>query len=179
MFRPYLKDAFELIAYTGMRIEEAISIKYSDIVLNNDGGIEYVMGVDLKYERAHNYNKTSATKIVPIPYSKELEDLLLRLDYKNHIGEDRYLIASEENISRASMTKQLTHSFKYYRDKAGIQSQIGLKHLRKTFLTKIETQTGLVESLGYQKTKVVIQNNYIVKSDVAKAVKKRGFSIFK
>lgn len=178
MYRPYLKEAFELIAYTGMRIEEAISIKYSDIVLDSDGNIDFVMGVDLKYERAHNYNKTSQPKIVPIPYSTELEDLLIRLDYRSHIGEDRYLIAPDEPISRQSMVKQLSHSFKHYRDKAGVQSQIGLKHLRKTFLTKIETQTGLVESLGYQKTKSVILKNYIDKVVVAKAVKKRGFSIF-
>lgn len=54
-----------------------------------------------------------------------------------------------------------------------------VKHLRKSFLTKIETQTGLVESLGYQKTKSVIQNNYLVKPEIARAVKQKGFRLFK
>lgn len=178
MYRHFVKEAFELIAYTGMRITEAISIKYSDIVLDADGELDYVMGIDLKYEKAHNYKQQKAPKIVPIPYSPELEDLLERLDYKNHLGEDVYLIGPDENISRETMAKQLSHSFKFYRDKAGITSPIGLKHLRKSFLTKIETQTGLVESLGYQKTKSVIQNNYLVKPEIARAVKKKGFRLF-
>ncbi|OYU83295.1 MAG: hypothetical protein CFE24_11940 [Flavobacterium sp. BFFFF2] len=179
MYRPYLREAFEIIAYTGMRIAEAISIKYSDVVLDENRALDYVMGIDLKYEKAHNYDQSKPTKVVPIPYSPELEDLLNRLDYKNHLGEDRYLIGPDENISRESMAKQLSHSFKYYRDKCGVTAKIGLKHLRKSFLTKIETQTGLVESLGYQKTKRVIQGNYIVKTEVAKAVKEKGFRLFK
>jgi len=178
-FRPYIKEAFELIAYSGMRIQEAISIKYSDIVLNESGEIDFVMGIDNKYEKTHNYDKSKPQKIVPIPYSPELEDLLDRLDYKNHLGEDKYLIGADENISRESMAKQLSHSFGFYRNKAGITSPIGLKHLRKSFLTKIETQTGLVESLGYQKTKSVIQNHYLVKPEVARAVKGKGFRLFK
>lgn len=179
MYRSYLKEAFEIIAYSGMRITEAISIKYSDIVLDENGDIDYVMGVDLKYEKTHNYDQSKPTKVVPIPYSPELEDLLNRLDYKNHLGEDRYLIGPNENITRESMAKQLSHSFKFYRDKSGVTAKIGLKHLRKSFLTKIEAQTGLVESLGYQKTKRVIQNNYLVKPEIAKAVKQKGFRLFK
>lgn len=179
MYRPYVKEAFEIIAYTGMRNTEAISIKYSDIVLDENGELDYVMGIDLKYEKTHNYDQSKPTKIVPIPYSPELEDLLNRLDYKNHLGEDRYLIGPDENITRDSMAKLLSHSFKFYRDKSGVTAKIGLKHLRKSFLTKIEAQTGLVESLGYQKTKRVIQNNYLVKPEIAKAVKQKGFRLFK
>ena len=179
MYRPYVKEAFEIIAYSGMRNTEAISIKYSDIILDENGELDYVMGVDLKYEKAHNYDQSKPTKIVPIPYSPELEDLLNRLDYKNHLGEDRYLIGPDENITRDSMAKLLSHSFKFYRDKSGVTAKIGLKHLRKSFLTKIEAQTGLVESLGYQKTKRVIQNNYLVKPEIARAVKQKGFRLFK
>ncbi len=178
MYRPYVKEAFEIIAYSGMRNTEAISIKYSDIVLDENGEIDYVMGIDLKYEKTHNYDKSKSTKVVPIPYSPELEDLLVRLDYKNHLGEDRYLIGPDEGITRDSMAKLLSHSFKFYRDKSGVTAKVGLKHLRKSFLTKIETQTGLVESLGYQKTKSVIHKNYMVKTQVAKAVKEKGFRLF-
>jgi hypothetical protein len=67
---------------------------------------------------------------------------------------------------------------KFYREKAGVSSNIALKNLRKTFLTKVETQTGLIEQLGYQKSRTVILKNYIVKTEVAKAVKQKGFSIY-
>jgi hypothetical protein len=36
----------------------------------------------------------------------------------------------------------------------------------------------MVTSLGYQKTASVIQKNYIVKSEVAKSVRDKGFRIF-
>jgi integrase len=179
MYKPYLKDAFEIIAYTGMRNLESIIIKYSDIVLDENGELDYVRGIDLKFEKAHNYDKSKPVKYICIPITPELENLLIRLDYKNHLGEDRYLIGPDENISRESMNKQLTHSFKFFRDKAGITSKIALKHLRKTFLTKIQTQTGMVESLGYQKTLSVINKNYIVKPEVARSVREKGFRLFK
>jgi integrase len=178
MYRPYFKEAVELVAYTGMRITEAISIKFSDIITNENGEIDYVRGIDLKYEKTHNYDNSKPVKYVPIPITPELEELLIRLDYKNYLGKDRYLIAPDESITRDSLTKQLTHSFSYYRDKAGVTSKIGLKHLRKTFLTKIQIATGMVTSLGYQKTASVIQNNYIDKSEIAKSIKNKGFRLF-
>jgi len=178
MYRPYVKNGIELIAYTGMRLVEALSIKYSDIVLDENGNIEYLMGIDIKYEKSHNHLKTKPVKYVPIPITPELEDLLNRLNYKQYIGEDRYLIGPDELISRESMTKQLSHSFGFYRDKAGITAKIGLKHLRKTFLTKIQISTGMVTSLGYQKTASVIEKNYLDKGKIAKSVKEKGFRLF-
>lgn len=178
MFRPYIKDAIELVAYTGMRLEEAISIKFSDIVVNESGKLNYVIGTDLKFERAHNWDKSKAPKIVLIPYSKELEDLLQRLDYRNKLGQNNYLIAPDEKISRKTLATQLSHSFTFFRRKAGISDKICIKHLRKTFLTKLHTQTGLTLSMGYQKSASVILNNYIDKVEVVKEVGKRKFGYF-
>jgi hypothetical protein len=39
-------------------------------------------------------------------------------------------------------------------------------------------QTGLTESMGYQKTSAVILKNYIDKKAVVKEANKRGFSYF-
>ncbi len=178
MYRPYIKNGIELIAYTGMRLTEALSIKYSDIVIDENRNIEYVKGVDIKYEKAHNYDQSKPVKFVPIPVTPELENLLIRLDYKKYLGEDRYLIGPDELISRESMAKQLSHSFGFYRDKSGVNAKIGLKHLRKTFLTKIQIATGMVTSLGYQKTASVIEKNYLDKSKIAKSVKEKGFRLF-
>lgn len=178
MYRPYTKDAIELIAYTGMRIEEAISLKYSDIVLDNDGQIEHLIGTDLKFERAHNWNNTKAPKKVLIPYSTELENLLIKLNYKDNLGLDKYLIANNTNISRKSLSTQLSQSFTFFRKKAELPNSYCIKHLRKTFLTKLHTQTGFVESMGYQRSAKVTLNNYIDKVEVVKAINKRGFGYF-
>jgi integrase len=178
MYRPYIKNGIELIAYTGMRLTEALSIKYCDIVTDKKGEIDYVKGIDIKYEKTHNYDQSKPVKYVPIPITPELEDLLNRLNYKQYIGEDRYLIGPDELISRESMAKQLSHSFGFYRDKSGVNAKIGLKHLRKTFLTKIQIATGMVTSLGYQKTASVIEKNYLDKGKIAKSVKEKGFRLF-
>lgn len=57
-----LPAPIELVAYTGMRIEETMVLKFSDIVLDNDGNVQHLIGTDLKFERAHNWNNTKAPK---------------------------------------------------------------------------------------------------------------------
>jgi integrase len=177
-FRPYTKAGIELCAYTGMRLEEVTSLKYSDIVVDSDGELECVIGTDLKFERAHNWDKTKATKSVYIPISNELKELLERLDYKSNLGVNKYLIAGDDNIDRKTLAKQLSHSFTFYRRQANLGDDFSIKHLRKTFLTKLHLQTGLTESMGYQKTASVVLKNYIDKKAVVKEANKRGFSYF-
>jgi integrase len=177
-FRSYTKHGIELAAFTGMRLEEVTSLKYSDIVVDSEGELECLIGSDLKFERAHNWDNTKATKTVYIPISKELEDLLIKLDYKANLSADKYLIAGDDGIDRKTLAKQLSHSFTFYRNKAELPSDFSIKHLRKTFLTKLHLQTGLTESMGYQKTSSVILKNYIDKKAVVKEANKREFSYF-
>ena len=177
-YRHYTKAGIELAAFTGMRLEEVTSLKYSDIVVDSNGELECLIGTDLKFERAHNWDNTKATKTVYIPISKELEGLLIKLNYKENLGVDKYLIAGDDGIDRKTLAKQLSHSFTFYRNKAELSNDFSIKHLRKTFLTKLHLQTGLTESMGYQKTSAVILKNYIDKKAVVKEANKRGFSYF-
>jgi integrase len=178
MYRPYIKTSFELAAFTGMRLKEVAMLKFSDIVLDSDEGLSHIKGTDLKFELTHNWAKNKESKIVNIPRSPELEDLLNRLDYKNNIGSDKYLIDGDSKISRESLAKQMSHSFTFFRRKAGLGDIFSIKHLRKTFLTRLQSQTGLAQSAGYQKTAKVILNNYIVKDEIVEAIAKKGFSYF-
>ncbi len=178
MYKTYTKDAIELVAYTGMRIEETMILKYSDIVLDGDGKIQHLIGTDLKFDRAHNWNNSKEPKKVLIPCTKELEALLIRLNYKENLGADKYLIAGDEKILRKTIADQLSDSFTFYKKKAGISSKITLKHMRKTFLTKLHTKTGFVESMGYQRSAKVTLGNYIDKAEVVKKVNEMGFSFF-
>lgn len=178
MYKPFIKDSFELAAFCGMRIEEVASLKYSDIVLDKAGKILYLGGMDLKFQRSHNWDKSKAPKLVFIPITPELENLLNRMNYKNNLGSDRYLIDGEETMTRASLAKQMSHSFTFFRRKAGLPDYISLRHFRKTFLSKLETQTGLSSAAGYQKTPSVILKNYIDKRVVADSIVSKGFSYF-
>ncbi len=179
MFRPYIRTSIELAAYTGMRLEEIAIFKYSDLKFHPDGRMAYLEGTDLKFERTHNLDSTREKKIVYIPITPELEDLFNRLNYKEHINSDKYILDEEENLSRNTVTKQMSHSFTFFRDKAGVPKNISIKHLRKTFLTKLETQTGLTTAAGYQKTANVIHKNYIDKRKIVQEIANRGFGYFK
>lgn len=178
MFRHYTRDAIELVAYTGMRIEETMILKYSDIVVGNDGEVEHLIGTDLKFDRTHNWNNTKEPKKVLIPCTRELENLLIKLNYKEHLGEDKYLIGSDEKILRKTLAEQLSDSFTFFKKKAEITNNFTLKHLRKTFLTKLHLKTGFVESMGYQRSAKVTLNNYIDKVQVVKEINKMGFGYF-
>ena len=179
MFRPYIRTSIELAAYTGMRLEEIAVMKYSDIKLNKDNSLAYMEGTDLKFKRAHNWDDSKEQKIVYIPITPELEHLLNRLNFMDHINSDRYILDGNENLSRLTIAKQMSHSFSFYRDKAGVSKCISIKHLRKTFLTKLETQTGLTCAAGYQKSSSVIHKNYIDKRKIVQEIANRGFGYYK
>lgn len=179
MYRPYIKTGIELAAYTGMRLEEVAILKYSDLKFNSDGSMAYLEGTDLKFARAHNWDDSKEKKIVYIPITPELGDLFNRLDYKTYINSDKYILDENEHLSRNTVAKQMSHSFSYFRDKAGVSKSISIKHLRKTFLTKLETQTGLTVAAGYQKTANVIHKNYIDKRKIVQEISNRGFGYFK
>ncbi len=179
MYKPFIKDSFELAAYTGMRLEEVAILKYSDIVEDATGKLLYLKGTDLKFQRTHNWDNTKPNKIVYIPITPELEDLLNRLNYKQNKGVDRYLIDGDCTMSKKTLVKQMSHSFTFYRRKAGLPDNFSIKHLRKTFLTKLETQTNMSSAAGYQKTPNVILKHYIDKKVVVKEIEQRGFTYFK
>lgn len=178
MYRPYTRDAIELVAFTGMRIEESMILKYSDIVLDDDGKIQHLIGTDLKFDRAHNWNNSKEPKKVMIPFTKELEALLIRLNYRDNLGLDKYLIAGDLNIKRKTIAVQLSDSFTFFRNKAGIENKFTLKCLRKTFLTKLHIKTGFLVSMGYQKSEKVTLGNYIDKVEVVREVNRQGFGYF-
>ncbi len=50
MFRPYTRDAIELVAFTGMRIEESMILKYSDIVLDADVYIPVILTTQFQFK---------------------------------------------------------------------------------------------------------------------------------
>lgn len=67
-FRYYTKARIELCAFTGMRLEEVTSTKFSDIVVDSNGELESLIGTDLKFERAHNWDNTKAKKLFIFPF---------------------------------------------------------------------------------------------------------------
>ena len=105
-----------------------------------------------------------------ITCTKELEALLIRLNYQENLG--------DEKILRKTIADQLSDSFTFFRNKAGIENKFTLKCLRKSFLTKLHIKTGFLSSMGYQKSEKVTLGNYIDKVEVVREVNRQGFGYF-
>jgi len=96
-----------------MRIEESMILKYSDIVLDDDCKIQHLLSTDLKFDMADKWNNSKEPKKVLIPFSKELEALLIRQNYRDNLGFDKYLIAGDPKILRKTIADQLSDSFTF------------------------------------------------------------------
>ncbi|MCX6210814.1 MAG: hypothetical protein NTZ59_15250 [Bacteroidetes bacterium] len=177
-YRSWMADSFKLAAFTGMRSEEIVELKYSDIMFDENGQLDYLAGIDIKFERAHNWDNSKPKKIVPIPITPELEQLLIKLDYKNNIGVDKYLIVGDDKMNRKSVAKAMSHAFTFFKRKAGLSNKFSIKNLRKTFLTKLQKQTGLAGSAGYQKSYDIIDKHYIDKVAISRTIRAMKFSYF-
>jgi integrase len=77
-YKPWLKHAFRLGLYTGGRSEDIVELKWSDILLGEDGKFDTLKTIDHKIDSA-NSNRTSITDhfVKYFAITKELGKLLL------------------------------------------------------------------------------------------------------
>jgi integrase len=179
MYRPFIKESFELAAYTGMRLEEVTTLKFSDIKYKHNGELDYLEGTDLKFERGHNWDKTKAKKVVYIPITPELEDLLIRLKYKEYKGSDKYLIDGDSTMSRVSLAKQMSHSFTFYKRKAGINANVSFLNqesgLRFILLKHQVTSLLTIKCLKAMSLKTLLQYLNTLLLFMVKTILLKGF----
>jgi len=137
MYRDYLNVGFRLSLLSGLRREEVTDLKWSDIY--HSGDVSFFMIKNKKVERNHNI-KGEFYKYVPI--NSDLYDLLVELGYDKMETPDNYILCPNRNESQLTIMNQLSKSFTFYKNKAGIQKDISLKHLRKTYISWVNQVMG-------------------------------------
>lgn len=145
MFRPYLKDAFWMMLLTGGRREEVVELKWMDISRHVEGHKVFIIR-NLKVER---FTKTTtAPKFVHI--GGDLEDILNRLGYAEKKNSDEYIFYPERTEKTKTIMNDLSKAFTHYKIAAGIEKNISLKNLRKSYISWINStlgkDTGLITS---------------------------------
>ena len=140
MYRPYLRDGFLLLLYTGGRFEDVVNMKWSDI--KKEGDTEYFFVKNHKVNRLKKLKGLTKEDNEEISYKRftifpEFMNLLIELGYEENNGEDSYVLNPNSNVKRKTLSTQLSKSFSHYRDNAGISKDISLKNLRKTHITKL------------------------------------------
>jgi len=158
MYRPYLKDGYKLCLLTGLRREEVVDLKWNDIYIIND--IYFFMIQNKKVTRNNNI-RGEFVKYIPI--NLDLLDLLQELGYDNKKFTDEYILCPNRRVENVKTIMDiLSKSFTFYKNKAGIQKNISLKNLRKTYISwvyqSMEQETGKLTS---HSTNDVLKNHYI------------------
>ena len=146
MYFPWLKNGFKLLLLLGVRREEIVTLKWSDIFVT-ENGIKFIMINNLKVDRI----KKTYGKKKYIPINADLEALLIEMGMNMKSNGDEYILFPDRgNMNHETIMSRLTKSFTYYKKAAKINKNITLKNLRKTYISWVNqvmgNQTGTLTS---------------------------------
>lgn len=176
MYWPHLKEAFKLFLLTGGRREEVLSLRWCQLHEYEDG-LSFFKIDNLKVDRSNktkNLNSEAKKKMIAV--NQDLKGLLLELGYEEKKNTTDYIIYPDRTCTIKTLMDRISKSFTHYKQVAGIESDISLKNLRKTYITWLrvvmDKQTGLLTS---HTSEEILERHYIdpeVLSAVEKAVLK-------
>lgn len=145
MYKPYLKDGFKLFLLSGGRREEVVDLKWNNIFVT-ENKIMFFRIVNLKVSRM--MKKEEIIKYIPI--NDDLFDFLKELGYEEKHNKDEYILFPQRHENTKNMMDVLSKSFTHFRIGAGIEKEISLKDLRKTYISWVNSEmgaeTGLISS---------------------------------
>lgn len=162
MYHPYLKDGFKLFLLTGGRREEVVDLKWSDILVTSND-VSFFKIENLKVVRSNkSKGKNSSSRFKHIPINSDLMDLLIKMGYEEKKHTSDYILFPERDISSDTIKSNLSRSFTHYRKGAGINKEVSLKNLRKTYITWVNHVMGKdTGKLTSHSTEQVLENHYI------------------
>lgn len=135
MYYPCLKDAFRLFLFTGGRREEVVELKWSDIMITMQQ-VRFFQVVNRKVQKQRDAkNSSTATQDKYFPINADLQQLLDEMGFEANKGMSQYILDPERKVSTKTIMARISAAFTHYRKAAGIEKDISLDELRKTYLT--------------------------------------------
>jgi integrase len=151
------KEGFKLFLLTGGRREEVVDLQWSDLFITVSG-VKFFRIQNLKVVR--NIKKDEVYKYIPINF--DLFDLLLEMGYDEKKQTDGYILFPERKVQSLTIRDLLSKAFTHYKKVAGIEKNISLKTLRKTYITWVKQvmkkETGILTSHSTEK---VLETYYL------------------
>jgi integrase len=169
-YRDYLKDAFRLVLYTGLRREEYLTLSWDDIEYSELSKCYLIVTDNKKVERITK--KKFKPKIVPV--HPKLEELLNELGWKS-IPDDKksdFIIKPKRTANVETMMRCCTNGFRhYYKQAYPDKAHKPLGCLKNTFMSLQNREVGddmtKLSSYGSMDT---LRKHYIDKKLVVKAM---------
>jgi len=179
-FKPWLKFAFRLGLFTGGRSEDVVELKWTDVILGEDGKFDTLKTIDYKIDNA-NSNKTSAKERMfkHFAITKELGDLLLEMGYQHYKGSDKYLIAPDDNLKRSNVARIISGAFTHYYRQLNTGREVTYRNLRKTFMTSALSQFGASSTALTNHKNISMTVKHYQDKEVTRDAAKQNFSVFK
>jgi len=141
LYRSWMIVAFKLALETGLRREEFMTLKFSDIKEGEGLGVLYIQVENFKVNRLMG-KENEARQYKSIPVTVDLKELLIELNYEENKGKDIYLIGSDDKSSRETLLLIVSKAFSHFWKFTGSSKKANLKHLRKTYLTALVKHFG-------------------------------------
>jgi integrase len=165
-YRDWLPTAFKLGAFTGLRLEEIVNLKYNDIT--NIDGILVMESVNRKANKL--ISDKSNRRIKRIPVIPELLEVLTNdCNYSLNKGKDEYILAPA--LDRNSVKSIITKGFTHFKRIAGIDENKCFKELRTTYISRHRAEIGdrgLTSIISDHSNSKVVDKHYTAQIEAIK-----------
>lgn len=170
LYRPYLEKAFRIGLESGVRRENLVYLKTSDIIEDDSGPV--VLRIEnLKVNNILHIKNASDKKLIYVPLTASLKKLIIA-DYREYKKTeiDRYLVAPEAE-NRGQMADDISRAFSHYYRQLNTGKELKFGSLRKKYITEMEIFTGgrAEEVTGHSNDRVL--RHYRVPQLIAKAAR--------
>lgn len=146
-YTSYLKEFIKLAAFTGIRRDGLLKMKFSDITSDELGRPWFIKTEDYKFNRRHHLNFDSEKKIIVLPVPLELENLLYDLGFSEYSNTDKLIIGDVPNESEYVIKDKVSKAFSHFWSLYSQEDGISFKSLRKSYITEIHIKYGSIGTL--------------------------------
>lgn len=176
MYRDWIKSAFKIALETGLRREEFMTLKFSNIIEDN-GVPKFVRVENFKVNRAKDIKEEKSKQYKLIPVTGKLKVILSELNYAENRNKEQYIIAQKDPSSRKTLMDKVSKAFTHFWKITGIKKEIQMKNLRKTYLTALANHFGDSANLISDHANMTVLKKHYINN--AKMVEKASdFSVF-
>lgn len=175
MYRPWLKDAIKLKAYTGRRNAEIFAMRWN-MIHYEDGMPIYIKSPNIKVNTLQNNFDERDFQYAYVPIGEELFDLLTSLGLSNNRNSGDYILLPD--VAERKAPNDLTSkAFSFFFKKLNRNYARQLNHLRKTYITSEDLFINSRFSMQHSNYRTT-SKHYVDKGEVAKQMVKNGFRVF-